>query len=124
MYGNGGNGSIIGPGQSGQLSPGPSEPAFSSYNGSFSCPGPPASARGSLNISDPRYSAMYRNTLLRYSPTQESLPPPAPVYPGPAITSPYHTIRTQNQQYIQVGWNAIKTFTEVNQFMIFRLKTI
>ena len=114
MCGNpGANGSIMGP--SDQASD-----VFTSYNGgNFPFPG-----QGSLNIANPRYSAMYRNTLLRYSPTQESLPPPAPVYPGPAITSPYHTIRTQNQQYIQVGWNAIKTFTEVNQFMIFRLKTI
>ena len=70
---------------------------------------------------------MYRNTLLRYSPTppDTQLPPPTPVYPGPAsvtpvypgpaspmsvrsaaLTSPYHTIRAQQQQqYIQV-WSS------------------
>lgn len=65
-----------------------------------------------LNISNPRYSAMYRNTALRYSPT-ESLPtrsaPAAPAYPGHISarpvqhqSSPYHTLQpSQHQQYIQ-----------------------
>ena len=102
---------------------GPSDQAsdvFTSYNGgNFPFPG-----QGSLNIANPRYSAMYRNTLLRYSPTPEMQQlPPTPVYPGPAspmsvrsaaITSPYHTIRAQQQQqqqqqYIQVVlWNLEK----------------
>ena len=110
MCGNGANGSIMGP--SDQASD-----VFTSYNGTFPYPG-----QGSLNIANPRYSAMYRNTLLRYSPTPEMQQlPPTPVYPGPAspmsvrsaaITSPYHTIRAQQQQqqqqYIQVGsWNSV-----------------
>ena len=93
-----------------QVSPGP-DMLTSSYAGH--------GTNGSLNISNPRYSAMYRNTLLRYSPT-DTLPPPTPVYPGHgqvspmsvrsgtvATVSPYHTIRShmhqhQHQQYIQV----------------------
>ena len=70
------------------------------------------SATGTLNITNPRYSAMYRNTLLRYSPT-DSLPsrstPAAPAYPGHISprpvqhhSSPYHSLQpSHHQQFIQ-----------------------
>ena len=141
INGNGGNLgniplSVYGNSANGHLSPGQGSDVFSSYNGhtgtlpSFKHQHPPAppalnggSMTGSLNISNPRYSAMYRNTLLRYSPT-EPLPPPTPVYPGHApvpgpsllspmsvrsggnmanignisSSSPYHTMRPHIQQ--------------------------
>ena len=68
-------------------------------------PPPPHTANGGLNITNPRYSAMYRNTWLRYSPT-EGHQSPGQV----GGNSPYNTIRSQHlqqqlqqqQQYIQV----------------------
>ena len=92
---------------------------YNPYNNSHAA-GPSSSSSippsiGGLNISNPRYSAMYRNTLLRYSPT-ENLPPSttsttSTTFPRPPphnmmsvnqhLSSPYHTLHHQ-QQFIQV----------------------
>ena len=62
--------------------------------GSYPPPVPPA---GGLNITNPRYSAMYRNTLLRYSPTESQQScQGSPV--RSVVSSPYHTFRSQQHQ--------------------------
>ena len=83
----------------------PSNPGpdlYSGYTGSLAYPPPPPphTTSGPLNITNPRYSAMYRNTLLRYSPTEAQQSIGHLACPG----SPYHSIRTQQpqQQFIQV----------------------
>ena len=69
MYGNNGAATL---GNNGSTFGNNGVGSFGSNGAATLGPGPPQ-----LNISNPRYSAMYRNTLL-----QEPLPPPTPGEPG------------------------------------------